>query len=317
MRRVFILMSSRALPYARHAIRTMLANCTEPVQLRLIADDAEDQKILAAETAPYMRPGQAEIAVIPEAEVAQAISDRFPGLAHLRALHDGHPCWRKVIDPLALSDPEDEVIVADPDLFFPNRFDFEPTPRDGVMMMRQGPNCLLPPAAVRTAFDQGLKLANHVDIGLAQLRAGAVDPEWLDWAVRDLAVPAFRPFMHIEAIVWSAMARQIGGRHLDPRAWRCWERGKLKRLAIAAGLPGRLTLKLEPLDRIKCIHVSGPSKWWVTEGLERGTLKEFGHEILGPTRGPAYVPLTRAGYERELRLKQHLRNVGILRSVGA
>jgi len=308
MRRVFILMSSKALPYARHCIRTMLANCTEPVRLTLVADDAEEARILEAETAPYAT-GGAEIAVVPEEAVAQAISDRFPGLAGLRALHDGHPCWRKIIDPLALSAPEDEIIIADPDLFFPNRFDFEPTPESGVMMMRQGPNCLLPPDAVRTAFDRGLELADHVDIGVAQLRAGAVDPDWLDRAVTPLAVPRFRPYMHIEAIVWSAMAMRIGGRHLAPAAWRCWERGKLKRLAVAAGLPGRLTLRLEPLASVKCIHVSGPSKWWVTEGLERGTLREVGRDVTGPTRGPDYAELTRRGYERELKLKAAVRRI--------
>lgn len=312
MRRVFLLMSSKALPYAGLAIQTMLANSDQPIHLRLIADDAAEQEILAAGTAGFATP-ESRIEVIGKDEVSDRLADRFPGLSGLRALHEGHPCWRKITDPLALSDPDDEIVVVDPDLFFPNRFAFEATPGTGVMLMRQGPNCLYPPAAVRAAFDQGLKLANHVDIGVAQLRTGAVDPDWLDRVAVGLDLARFRPFMHIEAILWSALAMRFGGRHLDPSAWRCWERGKLKRLAVAAGLPGHWTLKLEPLDRAKCIHVSGPSKWWVQEALAQGSLKEIHAERTAPSHGPAYVELTRAGYEREQRLKGLAGRLGLYR----
>lgn len=307
MRRVFIVLSSKSLSYAHACIRTMLRNCAERVSLQLIADDPEERRILAEETAAYAERERTVITAISEEEVADRIADRFPGLEGLRALHQGHPCWRKIIDPLALSDPEDEIIVTDPDLFFPNRFDFEPMPRDGVMMMRQGPNCLYPPAAVRAAFDHGLRLANHVDIGVAQMRAGTVDPEWLDWAVRPLVGEQFRDFMHIEAIIWSALAMRYGGRHLQSKAWLCWERGRIKRVAVAMGLPGHWTLRLERLDRVKCIHVSGPSKWWVQKGLETGAIREAGADRTGPTVGVPYAELTRNRYELEQRLKSRVR----------
>lgn len=312
MRRVFLLMHSSALPYARLSIRTMLANSAEPVQLRLVADDAAERDLLEAETAPLAAPGS-EILVTAQEEVSDLLASRFPGRAGLRALHEGHPCWRKVIDPLVLSDPEDEIIVTDPDLLFPNRYAFEPTPAEGVMVMRQGPDCLFPPPAVRATFDRGVRLANHVDIGVAQLRAGAVDPDWLDWLCAGMELDRFRPFMHIEAILWSALAMRFGGRHLDPAAWRCWERGKLKRLAVAAGVPGHWTLKAEPLASVKCIHVSGPSKWWVQDALKAGSLKETGTDRTAPSTGPAYAELTRAGYEREQRLKGLVRRVGLYR----
>lgn len=313
MRRVFILLSSKSLPYARLCIRTLLANSAEPVHLRLVADDAEEQRILAAETADYAIPGRGAIEVIGKEEISDLLAARFPGKAGLRALHEGHPCWRKIIDPLVLSEPEEEIIVADPDLLFPNRYAFEATPAEGVMVMRQGPDCLYPPPAVRAAFDLGVRLANHVDIGVGQLRAGAVDPDWLDWLCAGLDLARFRPFMHIEAILWSAMAMRFGGRHLAPSAWLCWERGKLKRLAVAAGMPGHWTLRLEPLGRVKCIHVSGPSKWWVTEAIASGSLKERLNDCRAPSAGPAYVELTRAGYEREQRLKALVGRLGLYR----
>ncbi len=303
MRRVFMTLSSRSLAYAAHAVRTLLANSIDPVHLRLIADDEAERRLLSEATAEHAVPERAVIDVVAEAEVADRIADRFPGMDGLRRLHAGHPCWRKIIDPIALSAPDEEIVIADPDLFFPNRFVFEPTPADGVMMMRQGPNCLVPPHAVRAAFDHGLRLANHVDIGVAQMRAGAVDPEWLDWAVQPLVADRFRDFMHIEAIVWSAIAMRIGGRHLDPAAWRCWERGVFKRVAISAGVPGRLSLRLEPQDRVKCMHLGGPSKRWVEAALAAGDLAERGNTLNGVTTGPVYAKLTRAAYEREQRLK--------------
>lgn len=302
-------MSSRSLPYAHACIRSMLSNCVEKVHLRLIADNHDERKLLESETANYAVSGQSVIDVIAQEEVSDRLADTFPGLDGLRALHEGHPCWRKIIDPIALSASEDEIIVTDPDLYFPNQFDFEPTDDSGVKMMRQGPNCLYPPDAVRLAFEKNIRLANHVDIGVAQLRAGAIEPEFLDRLGRFLATDQFRSYMHIEAIIWSAIAMRIGGYHLDPKVWRCWERGRIKRLAVAAGFPGQHTLRFEPLSRVKCIHVSGPSKWWVQKGLENGTLKEYSNRICGATKGPDYVELLRPAYEREQRLKSIVRGV--------
>ncbi len=313
---VYIALSSRSLPYARLCIRTMLNNCVEAVHLRLLVDDRAEQALFEQEMQTMPVPERSRIEIIAKEEVSDRLHERYPGLEGLRQLHEGHPCWRKIIDPLVLSDAEDEIIVADPDLLFPNRFTFEATPRDGVMMMRQGPNCLLPPEAVRATFDLGVRLANHVDIGVAQLRAGVVDPEWLDGLARGLDVARFRPFMHIEAIIWSALAMRVGGHHLDTNVWRCWERGRVKRLAVALGMPGRWTLALEPLARLKCIHVSGPSKWWVVKAMETGTLKEFHNDCTAPSVGVPYVELTQADYAREQRLKAVAARLGLYRIAG-
>jgi hypothetical protein len=310
---VYIVLSSRSLPYARICIRTLLNNCVEAVHLRLLVDDRGEQELLEREMQAIPVPARSRVEIIAKEEVSDRLLDRFPALEGLRQLHEGHPCWRKIIDPLVLSAPEDEMIVADPDLLFPNLFSFETTLRDGVMMMRQGPNCLVPPEAVRATFDLGVRLANHVDIGVAQVRAGAVELDWLDWLARSLDVPRFRPFMHIEAILWSALAMRIGGRHLDTNAWRCWERGKIKRLVVAFGMPGRWTLALEPLASLKCIHVSGPSKWWVAEAMESGNLKEFHNDRSVPSVGLAYRELTRERYEQEQRVKEFARRIGYYR----
>lgn len=310
-RNVYILLSSHALSYARLCITTMLSQSLEPLHLRLVVDNPDEKTIFEGEVAELEIEPRHTVSVIEQGEVGAVLAERYPNLSGLRALHEGHPCWRKITDPLILSQPDDEIIVTDPDLYFPNQYAFEPTPQDGVMMMRQGPNCLYPPEAVRECFDKGIALANHVDIGVAQLRAGAVDIEWLDWVAGSLDLDAYRPFMHIEAIIWSAIAMKIGGGHLNATAWKCWERGKFKRLAVAAGVPGRLTLKLEPLPKVKCIHVSGPSKWWVTEAVEKGLMKPLGNTHGAATPTVPYVELTRDAYEREQKIKETARKLGL------
>ncbi len=309
-RNVFILLSSHALPYAKVCIRTMLNNSVEPLRLRLVVDNYSEKSLIEAALSEIETPQDNLVEVVAKEEVQALLHKRFPGKKGLIQLHEGHPCWRKIIDPLVLCAEDEEFIVTDPDLYFPNLYSFEPTPNRGVMMMYQGPNCLLPPAAVRSVFDMGVKLANHVDIGVAQMRVGALDLDWLDWLVLGMDVERFRHFMHIEAIIWSTIAMKIGGEHLNPYAWKCWQRGHIKRVAVALGVPGKWTLKLEPLAQMKCIHVSGKSKWWVTESLESGFLKETRNRIDTPTQGVAYRELTKSYFEREQKLKTAAKKLG-------
>jgi hypothetical protein len=135
-RRAFILLSSHALAYARICIRTLLNNSDEPVHLRLVVDNADEARVFETEVQSIKLPEGSRIEVITKDLVSDLLAQRYPGKQGLRALHEGHPCWRKIIDPLVLSAPEDEIIVADPDLLFPNLYRFEQTPAEGVMMMR-------------------------------------------------------------------------------------------------------------------------------------------------------------------------------------
>lgn len=309
VRRVFIVLSARSLGYASSCISTLFDHALETVDLTLITDDADDKAVLDGFLGG-LDAGRHSWQVVTRADCDDLAADRFAGLEGLRRFRAGHPCWLKITDPLLLSAPEDEVIVLDPDLYFPNAFTFEPTPRTGVVVMRQGPNCLFPPAAVWKTFDLGVRLANHVDIGVAQTRADAIDLDWFDWLAREIGTREFAGFMHIEAIVWSAMAMRFGGAHLNPERWRCWERGYVKRLLVAAGVDGRAMLKLEPLARLKCIHVSGPSKWWVAKAIEVGTLRPTGNVYDQPSDPVPYRELTRARYGREQRLKRLFRRPG-------
>ena len=113
------------------------------------------------------------------------------------------------------------MIVLDPDLYFPNRFSFEPTPDTGVFLMWQRPSCLLPDEVVRRAIDAKIALAHHTDIGVAQWRM-PVDLEWLDWLIHKMGSSQLPRSMHVESIVWAALAMRFGRRDIwIPKKWVC------------------------------------------------------------------------------------------------
>ena len=308
MRRVFVVLSSRSSPYATVCIETLLNTCSEPVSLTLVADDPEDGGRLGEMMDGIATNGH-EWRIIDKTQCDIIAAERFKSFPGLQAFRNGHPCWRKITEPLLLSAPTDEVIILDPDLYFPNRFAFEPTPTQGIMVMRQRPNCLLPPEAVWRVFSLDVPLARHVDIGIAQLTCGAIDLEWLDWLLQHMDLETHRPFMHIEAIIWSALAMHHGGGHLNPKAWRCWERGYIKRLAVAVHAPGHLMLRLEPLHNLKCIHVSGRSKWWVIDAVKSGALKPFGNTLTQATEVVPYIEMTKDWYSNEQMRKAMLKKI--------
>jgi hypothetical protein len=207
-----------------------------------------------------------------------------------------------------LSEETEEMVLLDPDLYFPNRFRFEPTPQTGVLLMWQKPSCLVPPVTVRTAMEQGIRFAHHVDIGVGGWRA-PVDLDWLEWLLTRLDVRSLRRVMHIEAIVWAAMAMRIGGGYLDPKLWHCWHRNQPKRILRKVGLPGIHLLRVEDFSAIKCFHAGGEAKWWLAEAKEKGMLdQERDLTAAGPII--PFEELLPSIYYREQRVKGLLASLG-------
>ena len=311
-RRVYMVLSSMALPYASRAVATLFENCAETVHLTLITDEERDRLQIERVLAAIDLPPQSVWKVVDKKECDERAEEYLrnqPRLREFRAF--GHPCWRKITDPLLFGSQEDEFIVLDPDLYFPNKFSFEATPDRGVLLMHQRPNCLYPPEAVLRAMSKGISLANHVDIGIGQARNGSIDLDWLDWLVSEIDAIEFRAYMHIEAIIWAACAMRFRGGYFQPSVWRCWQRGHLKRMLLASGLvSGPNLLKLESLERVKCIHVSGPSKWWVLEAERRGIMKTLGNYHVDPSPILEFVELTREAFERELKIKELFKKIG-------
>ena len=155
-RRLFMVLSPRSLPYAILALKSLFQNSIEAFHLSLITDSNDDKRSLAATLASGMGLGKNHhtSTVYSASDLDDRERDRFSKLTHLRNFRRGHPCWRKITDPLLLSADKEEMILLDPDLYFPNRFRFDPTPDRGVLLMWQKPSCLWPPEVVETCHER-------------------------------------------------------------------------------------------------------------------------------------------------------------------
>jgi len=306
-RHVYMVLSPRSLSYARDALESLFRNSIEAMHLRLITDSAQDKEQLT-EAVAALDAGAHTWSVYSEDDLAAREEAIFAGYDHLRDFRRGHPCWRKISDPLLLSDPGEEMVLLDPDLYFPNRFQFEQTPQNGLLLMWQLPNCLFPPEVVNTAIEDGIRLAHHVDIGVAHWRNDA-DLDWLNWLIGRLGGRKLPRLMHIEAIVWAALAMRVGGGHLDPLYWKCWRRSPAKRVMTKLGASGLSILKSEPWSGIKCFHAGGEAKNWLHAARQAGML-DGGTEQTTPGRVLPFVELTPAHYARELAFKRVLQALG-------
>ena len=310
-RRVFMILSPRTLNYARGALKSLLTNSLEPIHLHLVTDSNSDKQLLSEEVGGYTFPSCHRYEVISEEDLDDHESRIFGLYPNLRAFRSGHPCWRKITDPLLLSGGDEEIVVLDPDLYFPNKFRFETTPDRGLLLMWQKPNCLLPAATVHAAIGRGIPLAHHVDIGVAHWRAH-VDLDWLEWLLAQLGLeshPNVRFSMHVEAIVWAAIAMHSGGGYLPAEHWRCWRRSQRIRLLRKLHVPGPQLLRHEPFSTIKCFHAGGEAKHWLEAARRRGWLDSDRVLDLPGTVLP-FVELTPRAYHREQAFKSWLRRFG-------
>ena len=316
-RRLFMVLSPRSLPYARLALKSLYANCADLFSLVLVTDGPDDVQELRRELDALGygsgQPSRATV-VCGEADLTDLEQSRFGRFAALRHFRHGHPCWRKITDPLLLSDDLDEMIVLDPDLYFPNRFRFEETSSSGLVLMWQRPSCLLPDEVVEAAFRAGISLAHHTDIGVAQWRA-PVDLEWLNWLIQKLGCSQIPRHMHVESIVWAALAMRMGGGYLDPHSWVCWHRSQYKRLLVKFGASGQSILDREQFSGIKCFHAGGVAKWWLAAAHERGLL-DRNEDVTQRTPLHPFIELKPSHYHLLQFQRRWLRRLGYYRFLG-
>lgn len=308
-RNVYCVMSARSLPYARFAISSLLANSCESLNLTFVTDEESDRVDIVKALAEVHQPAQHAIAIRIKAEIDDLAREQWAGLPNLTQFREGHPCWRKITDPLLLAKDDEEMIILDPDLYFPNRFEFEATPQSGVLLMWQPPSCLLPDDTVMNAYRQHLKLAHHVDIGVAHARKN-LDLAWLDKAIGKLADGKPLPrAMHVEAIVWAAIAMKEGGAYLDPELWHCYRNSQWKRAALKLGVSGESLLRTENFSAMKCFHGGGPAKWWIPGFLDAKQMPAA-RELPAQARFNGFEELTAHEYEAGQRLKRIARKLG-------
>jgi hypothetical protein len=310
-RRLFVVLSPRSLGYARPALKSLLRNALEPVHLHLITDTSSDKQLLIEETEDYPVANGHRLSIFAQDDLDDHESRVFGRYPNLRLFRKGHPCWRKITDPLLLSKGDEEMVVLDPDLYFPNKFCFEPTWGQGLLLMWQKPNCLLPADVVGRVIRRRIPLAHHVDIGVAHWRA-QFDLDWLEWLLDQLDIedhPTARFSMHVEAIVWAAIAMRIGGGYLPAEHWHCWHRSQRFRLLRKLGVPGPQLLRHEPFSSIKCFHAGGEAKYWLQQLAERAWM-DSDSVLDQPGAVLPFVELTAGTYRRDQALKSWLRRFG-------
>jgi hypothetical protein len=276
-RRLFMVLSPGSLPYARLALGSLFKNSEEQFDLFLITDEESDKQILLDEIGKLgVDQTGKRVQIFGEADLSARESEVFAGYPNITSFRHGHPCWRKVTDPILLSRDAEEMIVLDPDIYFPNRFCFEESLQSRLLLMWQEPSCLLPANVVDNAMRAGIALAHHTDIGVAQWKM-PIDLAWLDWLLGKLGSPDLPWSMHVESIVWAALAMRMGGGYLDPKAWLCWRRTQFKRIFRKLGGSGAVILRREPWADIKCFHAGGEAKWWLSDAKSKGFLES--HEV--------------------------------------
>ncbi|RFO98000.1 hypothetical protein DIC66_04550 [Rhodoferax lacus] len=280
----------------------------EPISLTLLTDDESDKvKIIDALTKLSLDTRHTW-QVYSQADADLRAETQFKPYPNLSRFRMGHPCWRKITDPLLFAEAGSEIIVLDPDLYFPNFFKFEPTPVTGIYLMWQPPSCLLPHETVMRAYNSGIPLAHHVDIGVAQLRNN-LDMAWLDQLIKTLGGADIPRVMHVEAIVWAALAMKVGGGYYDPSHWYCWQYRQWKRLLLKLGVSGTRMLAMENIKSVKCFHASGIAKWWVKSACERN-LFPAPKEVSNALSIRSFIDMPLAIYEHDQRIKNLARKLG-------
>jgi hypothetical protein len=311
-RKAYCVMGAGSLPYARLSIESLCLNSIDDLDVRIITDGENDKAQVLGNFSTIGIDARHAWSVHSKAEMDLLAEQQYVDLPELHRLRSGHPCWRKITDPLLMAEDGEEILLLDPDLYFPNRFRFEPTPATGVLLMRQPPHCLLPHESVMNAYDAGVPLAHHVDIGVGQLRRN-LDMRWLNDLVTTLRAGGELPRkMHIEAIIWSAVALRVGGGYMDPAHWHCWTNTQWKRAALRLGVSGVKLLRQENFAGMKCFHGGGPAKWWIPDFIKGGYMPSP-RTIDAHVPPPKFEELTRSEYLAGQRWKALARRLGYYR----
>jgi hypothetical protein len=210
----------------------------------------------------------------------------------------------------------DEVVVVDPDVYFPRRFSFQKGGDGTLRLMWQKPNCLLSFSVVQTAFAKGIAMADHVDIGIAQYRS-PLDLEWLNWLVESLGETP--RVMHVEAILWSCLAMRMSGGYLDSDRWYCWANTQRKRLLkITGAMPARM-LSAEDFRLCLAFHAGGTAKAWLAAPGAEELLKELAGlpgKPLGAETVRPFVPFTKEKFEWLRKRGKNFEGDGVLQVGG-
>jgi hypothetical protein len=309
---IAISLGASSLPYGSLCIRSLAENLDGDDPIHLLTDSVDDQVRLEQAFG-----GLTRIKIHVSDALWEDEGNPIRRYAGLQRLRNGHPCWRKLTDPMLLAREGDDVVVIDPDVYFPRRFSFEKIQAGTLRLMWQKPNCLLPFSVVETAFAKGIAMADHVDIGVAQYRS-PLDLEWLNWLVESLGETP--RVMHVEAILWSCLAMRMGGGYLDSNYWCCWANTQWKRVLKKAGVTPARMLSAEDFRSCVAFHAGGTAKMWLAAPGVAELLKHLaglpGGKPLGAATVRPFIPFTKEKFEWLRKRARILEGAGYYKLVG-
>ena len=110
---VGISLGASSLPYGALCIRSLAENLEGDVPIHLLTDSLGDRAQLQHAFA-----GLTRVKVQVADELWADASNPMRRYAGLEKLRKGHPCWRKLTDPMLLARDGEEVVIVDPDVYF-------------------------------------------------------------------------------------------------------------------------------------------------------------------------------------------------------
>jgi hypothetical protein len=311
VRKVYYVLGQSSLPYAERCIASLVRSTTEMLAVMILTDAPEDAAAVQRAIAPLFAETHHSLRIIDEVEARDRANFYYAGFPAIRQFREGHPCWRKITDPQMYAGQDEEVIILDPDVYFPNPFAFEPAPDSGIALMWQRPNCLLPEDVVRRAFGHQITMADHTDIGVCQFN-GPIDLVYLEEIINRLSEKPLPRSMHVESIIWAALAAKSGGGHFLPQAWHCYANTVRSRIARRLGRSGVECLGRLDFQNMKALHAGGEAKHWLRDAERAGILNPRQANVL-PTPRVRYKVFGQGKFERKFLVRRLVAKIGLAR----
>ncbi len=310
-RKIYYVLGKGSLPYAERCIASLVRSTRETLSVMILTDSPEDAVLVGEAIEPLFAKTRHSLRVVDEVEARARADFYYADFPAIRRFREGHPCWRKITDPQMYAEWGEEVIILDPDVYFPNPFTFEPAPEFGIALMWQRPNCLLPEAVVRRAFNLAIPMADHTDIGVCQYYS-PLNLFLLEDMLERLSSEPLPRSMHIESIVWAALAARSGGGHFLPQVWQCYANTLRSRVARRLGRRGVESLRRLDFKYVKAFHAGGIAKHWLVEAEQAGVLAPR-RDNLAETPLVRYTAYSRSKFERKFFLRRLAAKTGLSR----